>query len=74
LRQKAREVERTKAQIEEQRKRAEVEGRPIEALSLKVKVRDLDVETQKLHKKADRRYYAGKLSFFVFSGIPILTH
>ena len=59
LRQKAREVERTKAQIEQQRKTAEMEGRRIEALSLKVKVRDLDLETQKLHKKADRRYYAG---------------
>jgi hypothetical protein len=65
LRQKAREVEKTKVQIEEQRKRAEVAGKPIEALSLKVKVRDLDLETQKLHKKADRRYYAGRSSVIV---------
>jgi len=66
LRQKAREIERAKVQIEEQRRRAEVAGKPIEALSLKVKVRDLDLETQKLHKKADRRYYAGRFSDLFF--------
>jgi DNA-nicking Smr family endonuclease len=39
---------------------AEAEGKRIEALQLKIKVRDLDYEAQKLHEKAARRYYAAR--------------
>ena len=68
LRQKAREEEKVRAQVEERRRSAEREGRPLEALFLKVKVRELDAETNKLHEKAARRYYAG---VFVFCFIVI---
>jgi hypothetical protein len=77
LRQKAREGEKMRAQIEEERRMAEAEGKRIEALQLKIKVRDLDYEAQKLHEKAARRYYAGKLTFLLFSGMlytSILQH
>ena len=69
LRQKAREEEKVRAQVEEQRRTAEREGRPLEALFLKVKVRELDAETTKLHEKAARRYYAG---VFVFTSLSFL--
>jgi len=69
LRQKAREEEKIRAQVEEQRKSAEREGRPLEALFLKVKVRELDAEATKLHEKAARRYYAGMFGL-IFLGHP----
>jgi len=71
LRQKARESEKTRARIEEQRKRAEIEGRPIDALSLKVKIRDLDLEAQKLHEKASRRYYAARNTVEISNKIDV---
>ena len=67
LRQQAREGEKLRAQMEQERKRAEIEGRPLDALSLKVKVRDLELQAQRLHEKAARRYYAGMFPFSVFS-------
>jgi len=66
LRHKAREEEKTRAQIESERQRAEAEGRTLDALSLKIKVRDLDLGAQKLHEKAARRYYAGSFAFLPF--------
>ncbi len=72
LRQKAREEEKTRAQIESERQRAEAEGRTLDALSLKIKVRDLDLGAQKLHEKAARRYYAGSF-FFLPDTTPYLN-
>ncbi|KAH9485001.1 Smr domain-containing protein [Psilocybe cubensis] len=60
LRQKAREEESVRAQLEEQRKRAESEGRVMDALALKIKVRELDAEAYKLHEKAARRYFVAR--------------
>lgn len=65
LRQKAREEEKTRTQIENERLKAEAEGRILDALHLKIKVRDLDLEAQKLHEKAARRYYAGSSSSLI---------
>lgn len=73
LRRKAREGEKIRAELEDERRRAEREGRPLEALSLRIKVRDLDNEAQKLHEKAARRYYAGMFTFLVCFGRLILT-
>ena len=61
LRQKAREEEKIRAQLEEKRKLAESEGRTMDALELKIQVREMDAEAYKLHEKAARRYFVGKV-------------
>lgn len=61
LRQQAREEEKLRAQLEEERKLAERQGRTIDALMLKIKVRDMDLAAYKLHEKAARRYFTGEL-------------
>ncbi|PPQ93799.1 hypothetical protein CVT25_013508 [Psilocybe cyanescens] len=60
LRQKAREEETARAQLEDQRKRAEGEGRVMDALALKIKIREMDAEAYKLHEKAARRYFVAR--------------
>jgi hypothetical protein len=66
LRQKAREEEKIRAQLEEKRKLAESEGRTMEALALKIQVREMDAEAYKLHEKAARRYFVGKFNLRFF--------
>ena len=63
LRQKARDEEKIRAQLEEKRKLAESEGRTMEALALKIQVREMDAEAYKLHEKAARRYFVGKFTY-----------
>ncbi|KAF8973011.1 hypothetical protein BDZ97DRAFT_1912609 [Flammula alnicola] len=60
LRQKAREEEKLRAQLEEERKLAETQGRTMDALQLKIKVRDMDAAAYKLHEKAARRYFVSR--------------
>lgn len=62
LRQKAREEEAIRSQLEEKRKRAEADGRTMEALALKIQVREMDAEAYKLHEKAARRYFVGEFN------------
>ncbi|KAF9484415.1 hypothetical protein BDN70DRAFT_872412 [Pholiota conissans] len=57
LRQQAREEEKLRAQLEDKRKLAERQGRTMDALNLKIKVRDMDLAAYRLHEKAARRYY-----------------
>ncbi|KAJ3508704.1 hypothetical protein NLJ89_g5612 [Agrocybe chaxingu] len=71
LRQKARDEEKTRAQLEEQRRVAEMEGRTMDALSLKVKVRDMDIESQRLHEKAARRYFASRNTLEISNKIDV---
>jgi len=63
LRQKAREEEKLRTQLEEDRRRADAEGRTMEALALKIQVREMDAEAYKLHEKAARRHFAGEFFF-----------
>ncbi|KIM45399.1 hypothetical protein M413DRAFT_442071 [Hebeloma cylindrosporum] len=60
LRQKARDEEKVRAQLEEQRKLAESQGRTMDALELKIQVREMDAEAYKLHEKAARRYFVAR--------------
>ncbi|CAA7261769.1 unnamed protein product [Cyclocybe aegerita] len=71
LRQKARDDEKTRARLEEQRKVAEMEGRTMDALLLKVKVRDMDIESQRLHEKAARRYFASRNTLEISNKIDV---
>ncbi|KDR75065.1 hypothetical protein GALMADRAFT_211384 [Galerina marginata CBS 339.88] len=60
LRQKAREEEVLRGKLEEKRRQAEADGRTMEALQLKIKVREMDAEAFKLHEKAARRFFTAR--------------
>lgn len=62
LRQKAREEERLRAQLEDERRLAENQGRTLDALRLKIQIKDIDAASTRLHEKAARRYFVGTLS------------
>lgn len=66
LRQKARQEESVRSQLETDRRRAEQEGRVMDALALKIKIRELDAEAYKLHEKAARRFFTGEYFRFVY--------
>ncbi|PPR01720.1 hypothetical protein CVT24_001596 [Panaeolus cyanescens] len=71
LRKQARAQEQTRADLENERKKADAQGRVLDALALKIKIRDLDAEAQKLHEKAARRYYAARNALQVSSKIDV---
>ncbi|PPQ98212.1 hypothetical protein CVT26_003463 [Gymnopilus dilepis] len=71
LRQKARQEELLRAQFEAQRRQAEADGRTIDALALKIKVREMDAETYKLHEKAARRYFVARNPLATSSEIDV---
>ncbi len=62
LRQKARDEEKLRARLDEERRLAEHQGRTMDVLRLKVQIRDMDAAAQKLHEKAARRYFVCKLA------------
>lgn len=63
LRQKARDEEKMRAQLDEERRLAEHQGRTMDVLRLKVQIRDMDAAAQKLHEKAARRYFVCKFAY-----------
>ena len=65
LRGKARDEEKLRAQLDDDRRKAEQEGRTMDALMLKVQAREKEREAQKLHEKAARRYYACMCPLFL---------
>ncbi|KAF9050037.1 hypothetical protein BJ165DRAFT_1455956 [Panaeolus papilionaceus] len=71
LRKQARAQEQTRADLENERKKADAEGRILDALALKIKIRDLDAEAHKLHEKAARRYYAARNALQVSTKIDV---
>ncbi|KAF5322604.1 hypothetical protein D9619_001345 [Psilocybe cf. subviscida] len=60
LRREARDCESRRAVIEEQRRRAELSGRALEAIQLRTDLRDIDRRVERLHEKAARRYYVAR--------------
>ncbi|KAF9527274.1 hypothetical protein CPB83DRAFT_856279 [Crepidotus variabilis] len=71
FRQLAKEKENTRAAIDEERRRAEMEGRSLDAVNLRIKLRDLEAEVQKLHEKAARRYYAARNTLDISNKIDV---
>ena len=59
FRKQARQEEQSREVLDNERKIAEKQGKTAEALMLKIRVRELDERSYKLHEKAARRYYAG---------------
>ena len=55
----ARQEEQSRDILDNERKTAEAQGRTVDALMLKIRLRELDDRVYKLHEKAARRYYAG---------------
>ena len=58
-RKQARQEEQSRELLDKQRRAAEAQGKTVEALMLKIRIRELDDRAYKLHEKAARRYYAG---------------